>query len=176
MDTETAIVYRLSAILKLPLAVARDAGNMKNFQFGEVRPHPSGKGSIGSFALHISCPWRMLSEDGIVTGSTDYYEPPAGADEPNLDDCSGGNLQRERMLALLGSYDPTTRSHISDGHRLLVTAVHADKYGGLDIELSGGLRLQVLPSGAGGENWRFFSASNDDDHFVVEGGRVIEDR
>lgn len=37
--------------------------------------------------------------DGIVTGSTDYYEPATGTEEPHLDDRSGGNLQRERLLA-----------------------------------------------------------------------------
>jgi hypothetical protein len=169
MDVESLIVRRVSAILNLPLTIARDAGNMKNFQFGEIRPHPSGKGTVGSFALHIQCPWRILSDDRVVTGSTDYYEPAVGAEEPNLEDHSCGNLQRERLLGLLGSYDPVTKSIISNGERLLVTAVHGDRYGGLDIELLSGLRLQVLPSGAGREDWRFFAPGRDD-HFIVEGG------
>lgn len=174
MDIESVIVGTLSAIINLPLAIARDAGTMKNFQFGHIRPRPSGKGSVGSFALHVHCPWRIVSEDRIITGSTDYYEPAAGEEEPDLDDQSGGNLQRERILALFGSYDPATESLVNDGHKLLVRAVHADRYGGLDIELSDGLRLHVLPSGAGGENWRFFPPGDAGSHLVVEGGRVVE--
>lgn len=51
MDLDTQIVRKLSAILSLPLAIARDAADMKNFQFGKIRPRPMGKGTIGDFAF-----------------------------------------------------------------------------------------------------------------------------
>ena len=34
---------------------------MKSFQFEPIRPHPSGKGTVGNFELHVQCPWRILS-------------------------------------------------------------------------------------------------------------------
>jgi hypothetical protein len=53
MDTENAITSRLASILNLPLTIARDAGNMKNFQFGAIRPHPSGKGKLWAALRYI---------------------------------------------------------------------------------------------------------------------------
>ena len=61
MDTETQVMTKLSSLVGLRLSIARDAGNMKNFQFGQIRPHPSGKGTVGDFALHVQCPWRFVT-------------------------------------------------------------------------------------------------------------------
>lgn len=144
---------------------------MKNFQFGKIRPHPLGKGTVGDFALHVQCPWRLVTNDRILTGSADYYEPADEAEEVNLDDHRSGNLQRKRLREVFATYDETTRSLLNETNALIVTAVYADRFGGLDLELSGGFRLQVFPSGSRGENWRFFSPGTDDDHFVIDGGQ-----
>lgn len=172
MDTENAITSRLASILNLPLTIARDAGNMKNFQFGAIRPHPSGKGTVGGFALHIQCPWRIVATDHIITGSTDHYQPPSEGADVNEDDPLHGNLQRLHLRQLLGGYDPETRSLINEQNRLVVEAVHADRYGGIGLDLSGGFRLEVFPDGTDAEDWRFFSPG-DEDHFVVAGGQII---
>lgn len=144
---------------------------MKNFQFGKIRPHASGKGTVGDFALHIQCSWRLVRNDCILTGSTDYYEPAVEGEDVDLDDHRSGNLQRCRLREVFSTYDEKTRSLISETDPPIVTAVHADPFGGLDLELSGGLRLQVFASGSRGEDWRFFSPGADH-HFVVEGGKV----
>jgi hypothetical protein len=172
VDTEAQIVSKLSAILTLPLAIARDAGNMKNFQFGKIRPHPSGKGTVGDFALHVQCPWRLVTKGVVFTGSADYYEPAVEGEEVNLDDPRSGNLQRKRLSEVFGAYDAKTRSLINEADELIVTAVHADGFGGIDLELSGGFNLQIFPNGSRGEHWRFFSPGNDDDHLVVKGGAL----
>lgn len=112
-----------------------------------------------------------MTSDRIVTGSADYYEPPGAGEEVNLDDHRAGNLQRKRLREVFATYDESTRSLINEADALIVTAVHADRFGGLDLELSGGFRLQVFPSGSCGEDWRFFSPGTDDDHFVIEGGQ-----
>jgi len=65
---------------------------MKNFQFGEIRPHPSGKGTVGDFALHVQCPWRLVTTTQVLTGSADYYEPAVEGEDVNLDDHQSGNL------------------------------------------------------------------------------------
>jgi hypothetical protein len=142
---------------------------MKNFQFGAIRPHPSGKGTVGSFALHIQCPWRIVTADRIITGSADYYEPPADGTDVNQDDHLQGNLQRVRLRELLGGYDPKTKSFVNEQNRLAVEAVHADRYGGISLILAGGFRLEVFPNGSDAEDWRFFSP-DDNNHFVVGGG------
>jgi hypothetical protein len=172
MDIETQILNRLSSVVGLPLAIARDAGNMKNFQFGKIRPDPSGKGTIGDFALHLSCPWRLVTNNRILTGSADYFEPAVESEDVNLDDQRSGNLQRRRLREIFTDYDSKTRSLVNETDARIVTAVHSDQFGGLDLDLTGGFRLQVFPTGSRGEDWRFFSPGNEEDHFVIEGGHL----
>jgi hypothetical protein len=166
MDTEATVMSKLTSLVGLRLCIARDAAGMKNFQFGEIRPHPSGKGTVGDFALHVQCPWRLVTTTQVLTGSTDYYEPAVEGEDVNLDDYQSGNLQRKRLQALFQTYDAETRSLINQSDSLTVISLHADRFGGLDLELSGGVRLQVFPDGSRGENWRFFSPGNDESHFI----------
>lgn len=85
-DIKTQVIRSLSELISPPLAVARDAADMKNFQFGALRPHPSGRGTLGEYALHIQCPWRLTQSGHIVTGSEDYYEPEETDKEVDLED------------------------------------------------------------------------------------------
>jgi hypothetical protein len=91
--TKALITQSLEQLVGLPLSIARDAAAMKNFQFGGIRPHPSGKGTVGQYALHLQCPWRIIATDGIVTGSSDYYEPAEVDGEVNRKDVEAGNLR-----------------------------------------------------------------------------------
>ena len=145
---------------------------MKNFQFGSIRPHPSGRGTIGQYALHIQCPWRIIATGGIVTGSSDYYEPAEVEGEVVRKDSEAGNLQQKRLRNLLPSYDVNTRSLVNSTGQLVVEAAFVDDLGGFELQLSGGYRLQVFPNGSRAEDWRFFAPSSEEDHLVIEGGRV----
>lgn len=144
---------------------------MRVFHFGAVRPHHSGRGSVGAYALHVQCPWRLIGPDGILTGSSDYDAPPANGAEIDRNDPKAGTLQNVRLAALLGGYDPETRSHVNAAESLVVVAVTADRFGGVDIALTGDVRLQLFPDGSLDEDWRFFDASGDKAHFVAAGGR-----
>jgi hypothetical protein len=166
MDIEATVMSKLASLVGLRLGIARDAAGMKNFQFGVIRPHLSGKGTVGDFALHVQCPWRLVTTTQVLTGSADYYEPAVEGEDVNLDDHQSGNLQRKRLQALFQTYDAETRSLINKSDSLTVISLHADRFGGLDFELSGGVRLQLFPDGSRGENWRFFSPGNDDSHFI----------
>jgi len=76
--TRQQVIAALSRIIGLPLAAVRRAADMRTFQFGTLRP--VGRGSVGDFALHIQCPWRIEGPEGIVTGRSDLREPAeAGA-------------------------------------------------------------------------------------------------
>jgi hypothetical protein len=171
VDGKVYITRSLLRLVGLRLSIARDAGSMKNFQFGIIGPHPFGKGTIGEFALHIQCPWRLVGSEGIVTGSADYYEPvEAGADvDPN--DFEAGNLQQERLGDLL-RYDASTRSWVNSRDQLTVQSVLVHDFGGFELELSGGFRLQVFPDGSREENWRFFAPGSEEEHVVIAGGRA----
>ena len=171
-DTRAHIVEALSKLVSLPLAIARDAASMKNFQFGLIRPHSSGTGTVGEYALHIQCPWRLVREGGILTGSADFYEPAEANKEVDLRDWRAGNLQRKRLGEVLRSFDDATRSWVNGTGELVVASVAADDLGGFELVLSGGFRLQVFPCGSRGEDWRFFDPGGDGPHLVVDGGRI----
>jgi hypothetical protein len=156
-----------SPVIGLKLSIARNAGNMKVFHFGEVRPHPRG-GTMGSFAFHVQCPWRIVGEESILTGSQDYYEP-ADSDARSEESQSMANLQEKHLLELFQGYDSETKSCKNITDLLVVESVEADIFGGLDIRLSGGYRLQLFPVNANDsstyEEWRLFEPFGK--HFVV---------
>jgi hypothetical protein len=141
VDGKDQITRSLLRIVGLPFSIARDAGGMKNFQFGSISPNPSGKGTIGQFALHIQCPWRIVNSEGILTGSADDYEAAEVGAEVDANDLQKGNLQRKRLGDLLRSYDASTRSWVNSTAQLIVQSVLVDEFGGFELELSGDFRL-----------------------------------
>lgn len=72
--TRQQVIAALSQIIGLPLTEAGRAADMRTFEFGTLRPGDRG-GSVGDFALHVQCPWRIERPDGIVTGRLDLREP-----------------------------------------------------------------------------------------------------
>jgi hypothetical protein len=171
------IVAQFSPVIGLKLSIARNAGTMKVFHFGEPRAHPNG-GTMGLFALHIQCPWRIVSNNRIITGSADYWYPgdpniplrnwKAGGAEPSL--------QEKRLLELFQGYDPQTQSCENITELLDVESVKADVYGGVEIQLSGGYLLQIVPvSGTedpDDEIWRLFQPYGA--HFIARANGAFD--
>jgi hypothetical protein len=161
-QTRQQVVAALSQIIGLPLTAVRRAADMRTFQFGTLRP--VDRGSVGNFALHVQCAWRIEGSDGIVTGRSDLWEPAqdnAPFDEtwdyeksPNLQDA-----QVERWLA-------------DNQESLVVDNVAADELGGAVISLGKGFVLRLFPAGTRGEDWRLFQPKSDAPHLVVSGGAV----
>ncbi|MBB5554253.1 hypothetical protein [Rhizobium lentis] len=172
-DIQVSLENCLQLLVGLPLSIARNAADMKVFHFGTIRPHPSGRGTVGAYALHVQCPWRFVDEKTIVTGTSDRFVEPADGTEPNDDDPKSGNLQLIKIASLLKGYDAETNSYVNATEQLVVIAVNTDNYGGADFLLSGGYRLQVFPDGSLGEDWRFVELQGR--HVVIEGGRVQVD-
>ena len=163
----------LQVLVGLPLSIARKAAGMTIFHFGAVRPHPSGKGTVGAYALHIQCPWRLIANDAVLTGTADSFVGPSEGLEIDDADVRSGNLQAVRIGSLLQGYDEVTRSFVNTTGQLVVTDAHADAFGGADLALSGGYRLQIFPDGSRGEDWRFMELQGR--HVVIEGGRTRVD-
>jgi hypothetical protein len=127
--------------------------------------------------LHIQCAWRIENQNGIVTGRADSWE--AAEDHSNIDWKTWDydkdeNLQDKRIGALLGGYDPETRSFVNNSNLLVVESFHADDYGGVTLFLSGGYRLVIFPAGSQGEDWRLFPPGTEGNHFVISGGKIEE--
>lgn len=158
----------VESLIGLRLSVARRAGDMRVFHFGQMRDKDGA--TVGQYALHIQCPWRIDGPDGIVTGQCDLWEhisaePMPDEWEPSIDD----NIQDVRISNLFGGYDAKTHSHVNGSDSLVVERVRASNIGDLDINLSDGYRLILFPGGSTGEAWRLFEPGNDVPHFVIEG-------
>ena len=163
--TRQQVIAALSQIIGLPLAAVRRAADMRTFQFGRLRP--VDRGSVGDFALHVQCPWRIEGPDGIVTGRSDLWEPldeHAPFDE-NWDYEKSPNLQDVRLERWL------TRDHLS----LVVESVDADEFGGAAIRFGQGFVLRLFPAGTRGEDWRLFRPTSGAPHLVISGGVVEPD-
>jgi hypothetical protein len=177
MSLEDRILSVVHQLIGLRLGLARNAGAMKVLHFGNIRPHPSGKGNVGDYALHIQCPWRIVSSEAIVTGSKDLAEPPEAM--PNFDWNSAlhekdGNLQNKRLGELMGGYDTSTRSYVNNAELLVVTEAQADCYSSVRVRLSPNYYIEVLPCGSSeGEDWRWLRPGDPSQQFAVGGGQVL---
>jgi len=172
------VTKALGPLMGLKLSISRNAADMKVLHFGEIKPHPDS-GTMGDFALHIQCPWRIVTSDRVITGSHDYHEPADPKEDWDAWEPSRprNRLQDKRLLELFPQYDPGTKSLVNATALLVVDEVEADIFGGIDLHLSGGYRLQIFPvstseSSSWGEQWRFFKPFAQ--HFVVvaNGGRA----
>jgi hypothetical protein len=160
----------LQALVGLPLSIVRSAADMRVFHFGDVRPHHAGRGTVGEFALHVQCPWRLTRHGNVLTGSSDRWVPAPNALKVDTDDPRSGSLQDVRLAALLGGYDEVTKSHVNDTGGLVVESASSDLYGSADILFSDGTRLELFPDSSAEEDWRFFKPGDRVSHFVVEAG------
>ena len=157
---------QLKALVGLKLSIARRAADMRVLHFGRVRRLT--RGSIGQFALHIQCDWRMEGPGGIITGRDDLWTLPNGELSPkgwNYE--HGNNLQDVRLGEVLRGYDKRTRSYVNRTKQLVVEKIWASRFGDATLSLSGGYRLVISPMEATGEAWRLFVPCRDEPHFVV---------
>ena len=171
--TQTEIESAIRPLIGLKLSIARRAADLRNFQFGDIRPAPPGirpgpRGTVGEYALHIQCPWRIDGPEGIVTGRTDLYKLPSGDYPPDdWEPKHGNNRQDDRIGRLLGVEDLLAGAYINQTGLLVVEKVWASAFGDVILFLSGGYRIVIFPSGTTGEAWRVFRSSGHP-HFVVD--------
>jgi hypothetical protein len=138
LSTSQQVIAALSQIVGLPLTAARRAADMRTFQFGKLRP--VDRGSVGDFALHVQCPWRIESPHGTVTGRLDLWEPVQENTpfDENWDYEKSPNLQDAQLDQWLAQNELS----------LVVKAVEADEYGGAAISLGRDFVLRLFPAGA----------------------------
>jgi hypothetical protein len=171
VQSTAAIANHPQAIVGLPLSIVRDASDMKVFHFGKVSPHKSGRGTVGQYALHVQCPWRIVTDNGVITGKSDRFIEPSDDGEIDLEDARGGTLQAVRICELLGGFDAETNSHVNQTRGLFVRSVENDVHGGLAISFEQSLSLEVFPDISAGEEWRFIECQGKRD-VVLECGRL----
>lgn len=152
---------RLELLKGLPLSESYRAADMRMFHFGTMRPVK--RGAVGEYALHVQCPWRIETADGILTGRHDLFSPAEETEDFDWEswDWDGNETLQDRLIG----------AFIREGIRK-VEDVSADAYGGARIGLSGGYVLVLFPADSQGEDWRLFRPQEGGAHFVVSGGRV----
>lgn len=167
----------MGLLIGLPLSIARRAADMLVIHFGTIREYENG--TVGDFALHIQCPWRIGDSTGIITGRYDLYFS-AETSEYFDDVIDNGdmrykfekNLQDKKIGELLQGFDAITRSYINVTNLLVVEKVEADNFGGATIYLSGGYQLSMFPYSCQTEHWRFLQGATNEKHFVVSGSHI----
>jgi hypothetical protein len=151
-------------LVGLPLQSIGRAANMLWIHFGKMREVPTRKGGkkkVGQWAIHVSCPWRIVHLEKIVVAYHDYYRSPSGKYLEDWDsfgksqfDCAAKSLNKK-----FKSVPPK-----------LLSAV-ADDVNGFTLNLSQDFRLDVFPDDSfksgNTEHWRLFEPAMETKHFVV---------
>jgi hypothetical protein len=154
------------ALIGLRLSIVRRAADMLVVHFGEIRPHHSGEGTVGQYALHVQCPWRLDGPLGTVTGRSDLWEYAGPGEEPdNWSHEDGFSLQDERLSHFFVR-EEGTQSWVNKSDRFCVTGAQQSERGDVRLELSEGYALLVFPAGCKGEAWRYFVPGSGADHLV----------
>jgi hypothetical protein len=144
-------------LVGLRLSIVRRAADMLVLHFGDIRPHPSGEGSIGAHALHIQCPWRFDGPIGIVTGRDDLWEYAGSGDRPSNWSYEDGRSLQDRRFSNLFIRDQRTRSWVNESDHFAVVAAQQTKHGDVKLELANEHAIRLFPARSKGEAWRFFS-------------------
>jgi hypothetical protein len=113
--------------------------------------------------LHTEAPWRLTDSSGIVGGRTDYWRPAASdtSEEALEAGAIGATLRDTRNEAL--------RERIAIENPVVASAA-ADRFGGLVMEFTDGLRLEIFPDASPAahdrwEYWRLFERG--ESHYVM---------
>lgn len=155
----------LDGLVGLQLSAIRRAADMVMLHFGPMRPHASGRGTVGEYALHVQCPWRFDSPTETITGRDDLWEYGGAGEAPEDWTYDKGLSRQDAKLTTYFGLPDRRGGWLIETPRLLVLAVEASTRGDLSIHLSENHALIVFPAGTGEEAWRFFATTGD--HHVV---------
>jgi hypothetical protein len=148
-------------LIGLRLSIIRRAADMLVLHFGDIRVHSSGTGTVGAYALHVQCPWRLEGPTGTVTGRDDLwiYAGPGGH-PPGWSYDDGLSLQDKRFAELFVR-DEETRSWLNHGDRFTVTAARQTKRGDVTLDLGSQHAIVLFPVSSKSEAWRLFAPGSE---------------
>jgi hypothetical protein len=162
----------LQVLIGLPLLKVVRAADLEMFDFGNPRTVTNFSDktvTIGEYALHVPCAWRIRDSARIIVASRDRYEPAEEIeDTENFDwDKPGANLCDRKMRQFLADAEEGSQ---------IVTHVESDNVGSLRILLSTGVMIEVFPDDSAddeySEYWRFFKRRSEADHMIVANGAI----
>jgi hypothetical protein len=136
-------------------------------QLGErtTRPAEHGAREVGEYALHVSCPWRLVGPEGIYVAAGDLFTPAdPSADVEGFDwQTPGATWLDARLRTFIESTSAAQRA---------VSAVSADDIGSLRLLLGDDFVLDLFPDSSHTEHiesefWRLLQPMAGAPHFVV---------
>ncbi len=152
LDSES-ISAELALLVGLPCWYAGVSAGMFQAAFGGKHERKSQLGvsrTVGDFALHVQCAWRVASRDSIICGFADDVEADG---DPSVSRFLSAAI--ERFLA----------------DEPIVESVGPVVAGGFALALSNGLSIEVFPTlGAPDQDlefWRLLRPAWPGPHFVV---------
>jgi hypothetical protein len=151
----------LDILIGLRLSIIRRAADMLVLHFGDVRPHSSGVGTVGAYALHVQCPWRLDGPTKTVTGSSDLWIYAGTGERPENWSYDDGLSLQDKKFADLFARDEETRSWINDSDRLVAAATQQTKLGEVKLDFVNQFAISIFPTSAVSEAWRFFAPDSD---------------
>jgi len=165
MEVSHSIQQALGVLVGLPLWAIGRAADLVWFEFGSQRTVKGRNGvekTVGDYALHVQCPWRIIVRDRIVIGRGDIFCTPQESDEPTPSDF---DWQKGNRFDRIAPYFLQNESR-----SLMVQAVGAGEAGLITISLEGHHKLEVFPHDSEmGEHWRFFKPNMEESHWVFSG-------
>ena len=158
----------LAPLIGQPLWDAGRDSAMLWLQLGERRMRPDvqlGRREVGAYALHVSCPWRLVGPEGLVVASGDLFTPadPLADLEDFEWDAPGANWCDVRLQAFIAATADAP---------LAVSVVSADELGSLRLFFGDQFVLDVFPDSSyaahvESEFWRLLQPGSGAPHFVV---------
>ena len=164
--TGATVQAALQSLVGLPLGRIGRAADLLWVQFGALRELPGRNGgtkTVGEWALHIQCPWRVTLSSRIVIARGDCFRQ-ADSDEPYDWDATGES-RFDRLAAHL--------NHQLEASAPRVVKVAVDAVNGFSLDLDGGYTFDVFPAEStesDTEHWRFFQPGMDGKQLIFESG------
>jgi hypothetical protein len=158
---------QLKALEGLALSQVREIGWLTMFSFGPLHEHQRKKVLTSGVSIHADCPWRFVTSDAILVGSSDRWTPGSGA-PTTAPKCWAESLAAERIADVVGGQAGLERERRLAGlGTLRVTRIRLDRYGGVRISFGRALVLEIVPTSADGEQWRYFRGGDLGSHVVM---------
>ena len=148
----------MQALVGLALWASGRAGNMQWFQFGGRIPRTNRHGEareVGTYAVHVQCPWRVLDGDVVVVGSGDLDFDPSGQLPTAGDATKHPTLLDVRMKQLLSK-------------DLRLASVDVSRLAAVRLFFSSTQVLELVPiESVPLEQWRLLRNVEPTNHWIV---------
>jgi hypothetical protein len=163
------VEQELRVLVGLPLWAMGRAVDLEWFQFGNQNEVTDKRGrakTVGDWALHVQCSWRVTRRENIVVAKRDVYWPAGIRSSDEVEQGwswdQGGPTRLDERTAIF--------HQVLDVSPPVVESVKADEVGGVRLVLSGEYALEIFPDHTlDDEYWRLFEPQQNRQHFVIRG-------